>query len=69
MMPEMDGWETYHRLKAITFLQSIPMAFLTAVTEEESLKKARDLGVTDFITKPCSRNDLISRVNKMLEGR
>jgi putative two-component system response regulator len=67
LMPEMDGWETYHRLKAIAFLQSIPIAFLTTVTEEEAVEKAHDLGASDFITKPCSRNDLISRVNKLLE--
>jgi putative two-component system response regulator len=67
LMPEMDGWETYHRLKAIAFLQSIPIAFLTTVTEEEAVEKANELGASDFITKSCSRNDLISRVNKLLE--
>jgi putative two-component system response regulator len=67
LMPEMDGWETYHRLKAIAFLQSIPIAFLTAVTEEEAVKKAHDLGVSDFITKPCSRDDLLGRIDKLLE--
>jgi putative two-component system response regulator len=69
LMPEMDGWETYHRLKAITVLQSIPIAFITSVTEEEAVKKAHDLGASDFITKPYSRNDLISRMNKILEKK
>jgi putative two-component system response regulator len=67
LMPEMDGWETYHRLKAISVLQSIPMAFLTTVIEEEAVKKAYALGASDFITKPCSHNDLLGRVKKILE--
>jgi CheY-like chemotaxis protein len=67
LMPDMDGWVTYHRLKAITVLQSIPIAFITSITEENAIKKAYDLGVSDYITKPYSRNDLLNRVHKILE--
>jgi putative two-component system response regulator len=67
LMPDIDGWETYNRLKAITVLTSTPIAFMTSVTEEEAVKRAYELGVSDFIIKPYSRYDLSSRVNKMLE--
>ena len=69
MMPGMDGWETFRRIKAITILHSIPIAFITSISEEDSIKRANELGASDYITKPYSSDDLLSRVSKILEKK
>ena len=35
VMPEMDGWETYHKIRGISLLRQVPIAFLTSLGEEE----------------------------------
>ena len=67
LMPDMDGWETFNRLKAISFLQSIPIVFLTSVTEKNEEEHAREIGAADFIIKPFERDYLLKRVRKILK--
>jgi len=44
LMPNMDGWETYNRLKAFSFLQDIPVAFLTSISETTEKDYAIEIG-------------------------
>jgi len=67
LMPEMDGWETYHRLKAVIKLIDVPITFLTSVTDTSEKNRARDMGVVDYITKPYDRHGLLERVKKIFE--
>jgi DNA-binding response OmpR family regulator len=67
LMPEMDGWEVFNRIKAISLLKSVPIAFLTAVSETNDEKRAFELGADDFITKPYDKDSLLSRIKKILE--
>ncbi|MCL2067590.1 MAG: response regulator [Treponema sp.] len=69
LMPDMDGWETYNRLKAITLLNDIPVAFFSSVDENSQIALAEKIGAADFITKPFNKADLLNRVKKMLEQR
>jgi CheY-like chemotaxis protein len=66
LMPNMDGWETFNRLKAISFLKDIPIAFLTSINETAEKNHALEIGAADFITKPYEREELLERVGKIL---
>ena len=67
LMPEMDGWETYHKLRGISILQDIPIAFLTSVSGVDEEKQAYEIGVADFITKPYLKDDLLKRVETIIK--
>ena len=49
MMPEMDGYEVCERLKSSEETQNIPVLFITAKTDEDSIEKAYDIGGSDYI--------------------
>ena len=67
LMPDMDGWETYKRLKAISFLQNIPIAFLTSANGKTEKDHALEIGAEDFITKPFEKEELLNRIKVILE--
>jgi putative two-component system response regulator len=68
IMPEMDGWETFHRIKAISLLKDIPIMFLTSETEESIEKKAFEIGAVDYIKKPFKREDLLNRIKNNIKA-
>ncbi len=63
MMPEMDGFETLEGLRETS---SVPVIFLTAKNEEVDRIKGLDLGADDYITKPFSPRELVSRIRAVL---
>jgi len=63
MMPEMDGFETLEELRETT---SVPVIFLTAKSEEVDRIKGLDLGADDYIAKPFSPRELVSRIRAVL---
>jgi methyl-accepting chemotaxis protein len=63
VMPEMDGWHTYNRIKEITNLHNVPIAFVTASDDPKDRAHAVKMGAVDYIKKPC--NDLLERVEKL----
>jgi len=65
MMPVMDGYEAAKIIKSKTG-RFIPIIFLTAMTDEDSLVKCIDSGGDDFITKPYNHVLLKSKINSML---
>ena len=69
MMPEMDGFEVCRRFKADPKLQEIPIIFLTASNEADSVVKGFESGAVDYITKPFNSAELLSRVNTHLQLR
>ena len=67
MMPQMDGWEVYNRIKSNAKTKDIPVAMLTA--KSQSIDKMIGLHVVqvdDYITKPFGRAELLERVKKIL---
>jgi CheY-like chemotaxis protein len=62
MMPGMDGWETLELLKADPSSRDIPVIISSALSKDEDLDKARDLGAIDYVPKPWSAEDLLSRI-------
>ena len=54
MMPEMDGFEVYRRLRAGEASRDIPVIFLTAVGADESLPEDLDAEEISILNKPIS---------------
>jgi len=66
VMPEMDGWETFHRIRGISLLQEVPIAFLTSLSKADGLEHAQLLGASEYFTKPIDADDFINRIEKLL---
>lgn len=66
MMPEMDGFEVCTILKQKNKTKGIPIIFITAKTDEDSMEAAYDIGGIDYVTKPFKPKELIARVKTQL---
>ena len=66
MMPGTTGLELLRRLKRDELTAKIPIIMLTAKAEEDSKIAGLDAGADDYIHKPFSPRELISRVNAVL---
>ena len=66
IMPHMDGWDAFGRLKAISTLHEVPIAFFTSSRQTEDRNRAKEMGAIDYIMKPFQTNDLLARVEKIL---
>ena len=70
MMPGMDGFETCKRIRSANGIAEVPILFLTALDDRQSLLSGLEAGADDFITKPPDRYELrarllgISRLNR-----
>jgi len=69
LMPEMDGWETYNKIKGISLLRSVPIAFLTSLDGVREKLYASRIGAADLISKPYEAPELLSRIEKMMEKK
>ena len=69
MMPEMDGIETCHEIRAIDGLQNTLITFLSARGEDYSQVAGFDAGADDYITKPIKPRLLVSRVKAILRRK
>ena len=67
MMPEMDGFEVCEKIKEDTDKNEIPIIFLTAKTDTESIQKAFDIGGLDYVNKPFNTKELLARVKTHVE--
>jgi CheY-like chemotaxis protein len=67
IMPGMDGWNTYNRIKAISSLHDTPIAFLTASNDPRDVQHAREMGAVDYIKKPYQADDLLRRIGKIIK--
>jgi CheY-like chemotaxis protein len=66
VMPEADGWVTYTRIKGISDLHNVPIAFLTVSSDPADMKRAKEMGAVDYIKKPTSKDELLGRMRKVL---
>ena len=63
LMPDIDGFET---LTLIREISNVPVIMLTARGDEEDRVRGLELGADDYITKPFSPRELVSRVRAVL---
>lgn len=66
MLPGVSGIELARRLKRDEATGEIPVIMLTAKSEEDNKIQGLDAGADDYITKPFSTRELISRINAVL---
>ncbi len=70
MMPKIDGWEVLRRIKEDPEARNIPVAFITARTQ--NIDKMIGLSVmkaAGYITKPFSKQELLGEVRRILEEK
>lgn len=63
MMPDEDGFETIFKLKRSPATNSIPVIFLTALSDVDAKIKGFELGAVDFITKPFHPAEIKARTS------
>jgi len=64
MLPDMSGWDIFEKLKGKT---KTKFAFLSAIpVSAERLVELKKAGVSDYITKPFEKADLLKRIKKIL---
>ena len=68
MMPEIDGWEVYKRMRSEDALKDIPVIIVTARNSsfEEVIARER-AGVDDYITKPFVPNQVRESLSRVLK--
>lgn len=67
IMPVMDGFEVCRIIKSDPVKQKIPIIFLTAKVDTESIVNGFDVGGIDYVIKPFNQKELIARVKTQIE--
>ena len=62
MMPQMNGYQFYQRVRSTTEWLWIPFIFLSAKVEGEDIRFGKELGVEDYLKKPIDAEDLLAAV-------
>ena len=62
VMPDLDGFETCRRLKAMPALAGTPIVFMTGLSETAHIVKGLEAGGVDYVTKPLKLDELIARI-------
>src|SRR3990170_481910 len=66
MMPKLDGFEVFRKIRENEKFKNIPIIFLTAKSGEVDEIKGLELGASDYIQKPISPKKLVARVKSNL---
>jgi two-component system NtrC family sensor kinase len=67
-MPGIDGFETFRRLRADDETAMIPIVFISAHANVESMEEAKVLGAEGYLTKPFQFDEVIAKVRAVLGG-
>ncbi len=70
MMPEMDGWEVYQKMKASEEMRDIPVIVVTA--KAQSIDRVLGLHIArvdDYITKPFGPQELLDSVERVINTK
>ncbi len=66
-MPILNGFNTLSSIRQAESLKHIPVMFLTATATQETVMEAIRLGVNSYLKKPFLPNELIEKVEELLE--
>ena len=66
LMPNMNGYEVYEKIRAIQPMQDIPIVFLTSQDGADNVQQALDIGAADYIMKPYNEENLIRRIQNAI---
>ncbi|MEE4213416.1 MAG: response regulator [Bacteroidales bacterium] len=65
-MPDLGGFEFLEVLRENDDWMDIPVVILSAVSDSDSIKKAMELGATDYLTKPLDPDKVIKLADSIL---
>jgi methyl-accepting chemotaxis protein len=68
-MSDMDGWDTYNRIRDLSQLHRTPIAIFTSSEDSKDKAQARKMGAVDYIKKPCDKNELLKRIGDILKKK
>lgn len=68
-MPIRDGFEILREIRSMEDRADIPIIMLTALEDKQSVMKGIELGICDYVLKPFAPDDLLERVQRVLEHR
>ncbi|OGW76180.1 MAG: hypothetical protein A2Z72_00710 [Omnitrophica bacterium RBG_13_46_9] len=68
-MPKMDGFEVLKALKAHAVTSSIPVIMLSALDDDSSKMRASEMYSEHYFTKPATTEELIAKIERVLELR
>jgi len=66
VMPGMDGFEACRRMKRDVRLLSVPVIFMTGLTESEDVLRGFDAGGVDYVIKPVAPGEVLARISAHL---
>ncbi len=66
VMPGMDGFEACRRMKRNAALISVPVIFMTGLTESEDVVRGFDAGGVDYVIKPVAPDEVLARIGAHL---
>jgi CheY-like chemotaxis protein len=69
MMPGLNGWQVFQKLREEPAWSRIPVVMLTALAQRADVERAVELGVDGYLTKPFEPADLIHTIEETLSGR
>lgn len=69
MMPRMSGFEVCRRIKENPETRDIPVVMVTALNELGDVERGVDSGADDFLSKPVTKLELVTRVKSLLRVR
>jgi diguanylate cyclase (GGDEF)-like protein len=67
VMPDIDGYKVLYEIKNDDALRSIPVMFISALSNDEDEEKGLVMGAVDYITKPFSAAIVLARVNNHMQ--
>ncbi|MEN1760682.1 response regulator [Anoxynatronum sibiricum] len=68
LIPQMDGYLVCEAIRHNPLTKRIPVVFMSAKSQQEDQRRARELGGSDFITKPFTTTELLECIQKNLGG-
>ena len=69
MMPDMDGWEVYRRLRVDEATRDIPVVVVTAKVQSIDRVLALHIAKVDaYVTKPFTPQELLDSIDRVLSG-
>jgi two-component system, chemotaxis family, sensor kinase CheA len=66
MMPELNGWQILHKLKANPATASIPVVMITVLSEQST---GYVLGADDYLIKPFKNDVLLSSLHRLVKTK
>lgn len=68
-LPDIDGFEVCERLRAMPLIQNVPIVFVSANSSAADRQRAKAVGGTEFLSKPCPSSLLLGTIKALCDRR